>query len=575
MPHLPCLRRLSRRSTLIAAATLAVAGGFAQEQGAPVPPPDPAPLETFNVWPGEAPGETGDIGPEYMLVERRRPFYQIANVTTPTVSVYLPEADEATGASILVLPGGGLARLAIEHEGFEVAEWLRDNGVAAFVLKYRVPPRGEDRSQRYMAGLQDAQRAMSLIRSRADEWKIDPEGIGAIGFSAGAEIGVLLSLFDGERQYEPVDAADELATKPAFMLNIYPGGLAYGRSEPAVRELISSRINDKMPPMFFAHAFSDASLNSILMTLALKKANVPAELHIFHHGGHGFGARESGLRLNAWRDLALGWMGSLGFLDAPHVRAYSTLFSKAREAGSKLPRISELNSDTTLEDAYNSQRRLVAAALASERVAGYKGAATNRASQNQLGIYDPLHCVLFQSGVLQAQDTDSLALSETGPMMIEAEIGYVISVDIPSMIEDPAEAQTATQAIVPVIELPADFAGRVSGDLTAADIVAANCGPGTRIVVGPRSHPDKVDPDAAQISLSRDGKSLHRTTGASVEGGQWANLMTLINQAIEGGRTIREGDIIISGAIGAAHPAEPGLYTADYSALGKIELRIK
>jgi len=575
MPHPRRLRRVPSRFVLIAAATLAAAGAFAQEKGAPVPAPVPAPLETFNVWPGEAPGETGDIGPEYMLVERRRPFYQITNVTTPTVSAYLPEADEATGASILVMPGGGLARLTMEHEGFEVAEWLQENGIAAFVLKYRVPPRGEDRSQRYKAGLQDAQRAMSLIRSRAAEWKIDPAGIGAIGFSAGAEIGVLLSLFDGERQYETVDDADKQSTKPAFMINIYPGGLAFGRPEPAVREVITSRINDKMPPMFFAHAFSDASLNSILMTLELKKAGVPAELHVFHHGAHGFGARESGLQLNLWRDLALGWMGSLGFLDAPHVRAYPTLFSEAREAGSKLPRISELNSDATIEDAYNSQRRLVAWALATEKVAGYKGAATNRAAQSQLGVYDPLHCVLFQSGVLQDERRDSLALSETGPMMIETEIGYVIAVDISSKIEDPAEAQTASQAIVPVIELPADFAGSVNGDLTGADIVAANCGPGTRIVVGPRSHPDGVDPDAAKISLSRDGKALHRTTGASVEGGQWTNLMTLINQVIEEGGTIREGDIIISGSIGPAHPAEPGLYTADYGALGKIGLRIE
>jgi len=136
-------------------------------------------------------------------------------------------------------------------------------------------------------------------------------------------------------------------------------------------------------------------------------------------------------------------------------------------------------------------------------------------------------------------------------------------------------ASAIAQSIVPVIELPADFAGSVNGDLTGVDIVAANCGPGTRIVVGPRSHPDKVDPDAAKISLSRDGKSLHKTTGAAVEGGQWANLMTLINQVIEGGRTIREGDIIISGSIGPAHRVELGLYTADFGALGKIGIRIE
>ena len=236
-------RTAARRSMLfIWFVALAAGAAFSQERPepkTPVPPPPFAPSDTFNIWPGAAPDETGDRGPEYMLVERRRPFYQIADVSVPTLAVYLPEKSKATGAAILVIPGGGLVRLAIEHEGYEVAKWLSDNGIAAFVLKYRVP--GEGRETAWKKGMQDAQRAMGIIRTRAAEWNIDPNGVGAIGFSAGGEIGTRLSLFD-EKAYPRVDASDDQPTRPAFMINIYPGGLASGgfRGTPvAMREDLS------------------------------------------------------------------------------------------------------------------------------------------------------------------------------------------------------------------------------------------------------------------------------------------------------------------------------------------------
>jgi acetyl esterase/lipase len=170
--------------------------------------------EVIQIWPGIAPGETGEIGPEHVLPDRPRPFDQITDVSVPTLSVFLPPEERRTGTAMLVIPGGGLDRLAIEHEGIEVAEWLNDRGIAAFVLKYRVPPR--DPKKRWKVGLQDAQRAMSIIRLRAGEWRVDSEAIGCIGFSAGGEINVMLSTYYNERQYEPVDGADTHSTRPDF-----------------------------------------------------------------------------------------------------------------------------------------------------------------------------------------------------------------------------------------------------------------------------------------------------------------------------------------------------------------------
>jgi acetyl esterase/lipase len=283
-------------SLCLAGVASAALGQEREEPRAPVPPAPFSPDEVFNIWPGAAPDQTEDIGNKYMLVERRRPFYQITNVSVPTLAVYLPDADKANGAAILVLPGGGLTRLTVEHEGYEVAQWLNEIGITAFVLKYRVPD--VSRETRWKKGVQDAQRAMSIIRSRADQWNVDPNGVGAIGFSAGGEIGTRLSLIaDDERLYDKVDAADEQSIRPNFMLNIYPGGLAGGgfRGRPvAMREGIVESINANTPPMFFVHAFSDASLNSMMMALELKKKRIPAKLYIFQDGAHGFGARESG-----------------------------------------------------------------------------------------------------------------------------------------------------------------------------------------------------------------------------------------------------------------------------------------
>ncbi|MDA0204519.1 MAG: alpha/beta hydrolase fold domain-containing protein [Acidobacteria bacterium] len=570
-------RRTACRALLL---TLLLTGAaLAQERPepkAPVPPPPFAPSETFNIWPGAVPDETSDRGSEFMLVERRRPFYQIANVSTPTLSVYLPDKSKATGASILVIPGGGLVRLAIEHEGYEVAKWFADRGVAAFMLKYRVP--GVGRETRWKKGLQDAQRAMSIIRSRASEWNIDPNGVGAIGFSAGGEIGTRLALLkDGEHRYANVDSADnQSSTRPAFMINIYPGGLAsggFGGTPVTMREDVAAAIDDKTPPMFFAHAFPDASLNSIMMTLELKKQNVPAELHIFQDGAHGFGVRGGSLPLTQWPNLALTWMRSLGFLDAPAVRAYPGAFSKAVGSNSPLPLISDLNAKTTVNDAFKAQGRIVA--NSKQEVGGYKGVFSTASAQKRYKLSGPLHCTMFKMMIVQGSDHPTINLNDMGASVVETELGYIMGVDIPTKIADAEEARLASQAVVAAIDAPIQLAAHVEGKYSAADFVAANCGNKANIIIGSRFHPDDYKLDELKVSMSRNGQTIHSTTGAATKGGQWQNLMTLINQIIDQGHVIHEGDLIISGSLGPAMPAEPGKYVADYGVLGKIEFDVK
>ena len=573
-------RSRSALCSLIVSLCLALSTGaaLAQEREEPKPPVPPAPFnpeEEFNICPGAAPDETEDRGSAYMLVERRRPFYQIANVSVPTLAVYLPDADKANGAAILVVPGGGLSRLAIEHEGYEVSQWLNELGIAAFVLKYRVP--GVGRETRWKKGVQDAQRAMSIIRSRADEWNIDPNGIGAIGFSAGAEIGTRISLMtEDEKQYAKIDSIDDYPVRPNFMLNVYPGGLTSGGfrgREPAMREDIVSRLNDKTPPMFFVHGFSDASLNSIMMTLELKKKRIPAELHIFQDGARGFGARESGSPLAIWPELAESWMASLGYLDPPHVRSYPASFTAADESGATLPRISEAKSNTSLDEAYMAQRRIVE--LSPDEIGGYKGAISSAAAQVRNSISEPVHCVLFQPSLLQGSDNPSLSLADLGPTVVETELGYIMGVDISSKIADPDVARLASQAVVAAFDVPTNLGERMSGRYSATDFVASNCGNQTNIIVGSRFHPDDYNLDELEISLTLDGETIHETTGDVSKGGQWQNLMTLINQIIDKGHTIHEGDLILSGSLGSPIPAKAGTYTANYGDLGTVEFEIK
>jgi acetyl esterase/lipase len=270
------------------------------------------PLVTLDVWPGTAPGEKGDIGPEQLAPDTPdRPVARIQNVSKPTIEVYKPEGEKDTGTAVLICPGGGYNILAYDLEGTEVAQWLNSIGVTGIVLKYRVPRR--EGREKHDAPLQDAQRALSLVRSKAAEWKIDPERIGILGFSAGGHLSATTATNSDRRNYEPIDAVDEVSCRPDFAVLVYPAYLLKEKSEELSPEI---RVSENTPPVFFAHADNDphSSANSVGMYLALKKAGVSCEMHIYATGGHGFGLRPTEHACCTWPDRCGEWMKGRGLL---------------------------------------------------------------------------------------------------------------------------------------------------------------------------------------------------------------------------------------------------------------------
>lgn len=271
----------------------------------------------LNVWPGKPPGETKELPPERdqtkdddKLIAGRR-IIKLGNVSTPQIAVYRPAADRDTGAAVLICPGGGHHILAYDLEGTEVAEWLTSIGVTGIVLKYRVPFRDPDR--RWRAAVQDAQRALCLVRSKATEWKIDPERVGICGFSAGGETAALTTLFN-QRQYDGIDEVDEQSCTPAFAILVYTGGIV-DKGGAKLRDHI--KVHAGVAPMFLVHAFDDgvSVQNSLVLASEIKKVGGSAELHVYAIGGHGFGLRPTMHAITHWPERAGPWLQELGFLD--------------------------------------------------------------------------------------------------------------------------------------------------------------------------------------------------------------------------------------------------------------------
>lgn len=273
----------------------------------PVCAAEPTPAATLDLWPGKAPGETKDLPPEAYIpaTPKQMDVKRLGNVSKPQVSVYLPAKGKAAGGCVVIAPGGGYNILAIEHEGTEVASWLNSLGVAAAVLKYRVPRR-PGQTPDNLAQLQDAQRAVGLVRSKAAEWGIDPAKVGVLGFSAGGHLMASLATHFDKRLYDRVDAADDLPCRPAFAVLVYPAYLTERGSAELKPEY---KVTKETPPTFFAHASDDpvSSENSVALYRALRKAGVPAELHLFASGGHGFGMRPKGPPAD-WPKLCEHWL---------------------------------------------------------------------------------------------------------------------------------------------------------------------------------------------------------------------------------------------------------------------------
>jgi acetyl esterase/lipase len=276
------------------------------------------------LWPGKVPDETGNIGAEKIRmsprldrkqVEVTEPTRMITNVTKPTITIYRPAKDKDTGTSVLICPGGGYWNLYWQLEGEEVAAWLNSLGVTGVILKYRVPRRpGEPEKEPARRPLQDAQRAVSLVRSNAKEWGIDPKRIGIVGFSAGGHLAVATATSFDKRTYEPSDDIDKVSCRPDFAILVYSGYLKAKDKDEIAPGL---RIPAGTPPIFLAHGGDDIVSNpdhSVVMYLALKRAGIPAELHVYATAAHDFGVRPSDHPCSTWTQACATWLRHQGFL---------------------------------------------------------------------------------------------------------------------------------------------------------------------------------------------------------------------------------------------------------------------
>ena len=268
----------------------------------------------IQLFPKGAPGE------QTKLIEKALPeggkvggasVLRLSGVSDPTITIY-PASDEvATGAAIIVCPGGGYEILAYDLEGDEICQWLNEIGVTAVLLKYRVPRRTG--LEKHTAPLQDVQRAISLVRSKAEELNLDPQRIGVMGFSAGAHLAAMASTSYDKRTYPEVDAADKVSCKPDFCLLVYPAYLD-GPNFTIAPEL---KVTAQTPPTMLVQTEDDKSYinSSLFYYYALKEAGVPATMHLYSKGGHGYGLRDTGNAVNEWPYRAEEWFMELGIIE--------------------------------------------------------------------------------------------------------------------------------------------------------------------------------------------------------------------------------------------------------------------
>lgn len=282
----------------------AAAAGAAQRAPAGKPP-----IELL--WPEGAPGAVGS-----------------EDADRPALFLYLPPEDRATGAAVVVCPGGGYRTLAMDHEGDQIGRWLNSFGVAAFVLRYRHAPR-----YRQPAPLEDAQRAIRTVRARAREWRVSPDRIGIWGFSAGGHLASTAATKFDDGNSAASDPIDRLSSRPDFLILCYPvitfsaeqahrgsmRNLLGDNPDPKLIESYSSekQVTSRTPPTFLFHTNEDKGVpaeNSVLFYLALRRAGVPAEMHIFERGPHGVGLAPLDLALSAWPARLADWLRVRGLL---------------------------------------------------------------------------------------------------------------------------------------------------------------------------------------------------------------------------------------------------------------------
>ena len=260
-----------------------------------------------HLWPESVLAAAGGKGEEKS--ETKGGVTRLSNVTDPTITVYKSTEVADNGAAVVICPGGGYSILAWDLEGTEVVEWLNSIGVTGVLLKYRVPGKRD-------LAFQDGQRAVSIVRSRAAEWKIDPARIGILGFSAGGHLAVRVSTNFKTRSYTPIDKCDEASCRPDFSIPIYPAYLVQGT--PPAADTTGLPIGADTPPMFMAVGASDKfAVDAMQYGLALKQAKAPFEVHIFQFGGHGCGLRKTDANLTSWPQACEQWLRGIKVLTKP------------------------------------------------------------------------------------------------------------------------------------------------------------------------------------------------------------------------------------------------------------------
>jgi acetyl esterase/lipase len=262
--------------------------------------------EIHNVWPGLAPGETTrNRGETLPFRENEKPrVTRVMKISQPTFTVHL--AEQPNGAAVVILPGGGFAKVVPDKEGTEVAQWLNQQGIAAFVLSYRT---NEDRRvPGWVKPLQDAQRMMALVRSQAKRHGLKADRIGLAGFSAGGQVAAKLLCDQGKLSYQRIDDVDDVSHRPDFAMLIYPWRIY----DTATGSLMTGvKVSEDVPPTFIVHTDDDAStsLGAVLFYAELKKRKIAAELHVYGDGGHGYGLRKvPGSQISTWIDHAAHWL---------------------------------------------------------------------------------------------------------------------------------------------------------------------------------------------------------------------------------------------------------------------------
>jgi acetyl esterase/lipase len=313
------------KSSILILCVLFASGAAGAQTAAWQPSP---PHTQVAIWPRAVPDAQLAPGPEDMETVKEhlvagKPWVFVKNVSRPTITVYSPTGKNS-GVAVVVFPGGGFEGLAIDLEGTETCDWLTSRGITCVLLKYRVPSlpydwhcdcRPNDGLNKSTLPLEDAQRTIGLVRLHAADWHIDPHKIGVLGFSAGGYLVAEISTDFAHRLYEPIDAADKESCRPDFAVAVYPGHLWTGGETYGLNPEVP--VTPETPTTFLVQAEDDnidGVNQSVAYYVALQKAHVPTEMHLYAHGGHAFGLRRSTLPITEWPQLVETWLVTIGMI---------------------------------------------------------------------------------------------------------------------------------------------------------------------------------------------------------------------------------------------------------------------